>query len=242
MEVEERLIVAADYDPRRENGVSGVREKVLKLGNDLKGLGVIIKVNSILRAHGYGLIRDLHELGLKVMADLKLYDIPNTMEFDGAMLAEYKPELLTVMCSAGIEGMRVVQETVGDSTEVLGVTILTSLDEEECQAIFTCSTRAGVLRFARMAQLAGVGGLVCSPQEAEMLSGKKELVLAANTPGIRPTWSLVAGDDQQRVMTPEKAIQAGVKRIVVGRPITQAVDPRVAVERTLEEIQTALTA
>lgn len=240
MEAAERLIVAADYDPRREGGVSGVREKALRLGDDLQGLGVIIKANSILRACGYELIKDIHELGLRVMADLKLIDIPNTMEMDGAMLAEYKPELVTVMCCVGIEGMRQVQSAVGDATEVLGVTVLTSWDEEECQAIFTCSTKAGVLRFARMAQLAGIGGLVCSPQEAQMLASKKELVLAVSTPGIRPEWSLVAGDDQQRVMTPGKAIAAGAKRIVIGRPITQAKNPREAVERTLEEMELAL--
>jgi orotidine-5'-phosphate decarboxylase len=240
MDPSERLIVAADYDPRKEGGVTGVRQKVIKLAGDLEGLGVIIKVNSILRASGFELIADLHKMGLRVMADLKLIDIPNTMEMDGAMLAEYKPELVTVMCCAGIEGMRQVQIALGSTTEVLGVTILTSLDEEECQGIFTCSTRAGVLRFARMTQLAGLNGLVSSPQEAEMLAAKKELVLATNTPGIRPAWSLVAGDDQARVMTPGKAIQAGVKRIVVGRPITQAKNPREAVERTLEEIQAAL--
>jgi len=240
MKVAERLIVAADYDPRKEGGVSGVREKVLKLGDDLEGLGVIIKVNSILRAMGFSLISDLHDAGLKIMADLKLIDIPNTMKMDGTMLAEYKPELVTVMCCAGIEGMSQVQKAMGDTTEILGVTILTSLDEEECQAIFTCSTKAGVLRFARMGQLAGLQGLVSSPQEAEMLAAKTEIVLAANTPGIRPAWSLVAEDDQQRVMTPGKAIEAGVKRIVVGRPITQAVSPREATERTLEEIEEAL--
>jgi len=242
MEAAERLIVAADYDPRKEGGIKGVYDKVVGLGSALEGLGVIIKVNSILRAWGYQLIYDLHNMGLKVMADLKLIDIPNTMEMDGAMLAECKPELVTVMCCVGIEGMRQVQKTLGVGTEVLGVTVLTSLDEEECQAIFTCSTKAGVLRFARMAQLAGIGGLVSSPQEVEMLAAKKELVLAANTPGIRPEWSLVTGDDQRRVMTPGKAIQTSAKRIIIGRPITQAENPREAAERTLEEIQAALAA
>lgn len=239
MEASERLIVAADYDPRKHGGINGVREKVLKLGESLKGLGVIIKVNSVLRACGYDLIDELHELKLRVFADLKLIDIPNTMDTDGAMLAEVKPDLVTVMCCAGIEGMRKTQEAIGGSTEVLGVTVLTSLDEEECQGIFTCSTKAGVLRFARMAQLAGLGGLILSSQEAEMLKAKQELVLSLNTPGIRPDWGLVKGDDQARVMTPGKAIRAGVKRIVVGRPITQAENPREAAEKTLQEIREA---
>lgn len=240
METSERLIVAADFDPRKFGGINGVREKVLKLADTLEGLGVIIKVNSILRACGYSLIKDLHELGLRVFADLKLVDIPNTMETDGAMLAEVKPELLTVMCCAGIDGMASVQKVIGSETEVLGVSVLTTFDEEECQAIFTCSTKAGVLRFARMAQLAGLGGLILSSQEAEMLSKKKELLLSLNTPGIRPEWSLVAGDDQKRVMTPGKAIDAGAKRIVIGRPITQDDNPREATEKTLREIEEAM--
>lgn len=240
MEANERLIVAADFDPRKEGSTRLVYERVIGLAKELEGLGVLIKVNSILRAHGYSLISNLHDLGLQVFADLKLIDIPNTMETDGAMLAGYRPEILTVMCCAGIDGMHKVQETVGESTEVLGVTVLTSLDEEECQAIFTCSTKAGVLRFSRMAQLAGLGGLILSPQEANMLTEHQELVLGLNTPGIRPSWSLVSGEDQARVMTPGKAIAAGVKRLVIGRPVTQAESPRDAVERTLEEICEAL--
>jgi len=241
MEANERLIVAADFDPRKFKGIDGVRKQVIVLGEILQGLGVIIKVNSILRACGYSLIKDLHDLGLRVFADLKLIDIPNTMETDGAMLAEFKPELLTVMCCAGIDGMASVQKVIGSDTEVLGVSVLTSLDEEECQAIFTCSTKAGVLRFARMAQLASLGGLILSSQEAEMISKKKELVLSLNTPSIRPEWSLVPGDDQKRVMTPGKAIEAGAKRIVIGRPVTQADNPRDAVEKTLREIKEALS-
>jgi orotidine-5'-phosphate decarboxylase len=240
MELSKRLIVAADYDPRKSDGINGVREKVLGLAGALEGLGVIIKINSILRACGYGLIKELHELGLRVFADLKLIDIPNTMETDAAMLAEVKPDLVTVMCCAGIDGMRSVQKVIGEETEVLGVSVLTSLDEEECQAIFTCSTKAGVLRFARMAQLAGLGGLILSSQEAEILKAKQELMLSLNTPGIRPDWSLVAGDDQKGVMTPGKAIRAGVKRIVIGRPIVQADNPREATEKTLWEIEEAL--
>ena len=244
MEAAERLIVAADYDPRKEGGINGVERKVMELAESLRGLGVVIKVNSVLRALGYEHIRTLQCLGLKVFADLKLCDIPQTMEFDAAMLQEYGPNFVTVMCSAGVEGMSRVQAVLGKGTKVLGVTILTSLDEEECQAIFTCSTRAGVLRFARLAQLARLPDLILAPVEAEMLARKQELVLGFNTPNIRPDWSLVKEDDQNRAraMTPAKAIAAGVSRVVIGRPITQAVNPREAAERTLEEIQAALAA
>jgi orotidine-5'-phosphate decarboxylase len=246
---EERLIVAADYSPKDFGGIQGVEKKVVALAQELKGLGVYIKVNSILRAVGYSLITKLHDLGLKVFADLKLIDIPNTMGTDGEMLTEVKPEILTVMCCAGIDGMNAVQKVLGNTTEVLGVTVLTSLNEEECQGIFTCSTKAGVLRFARMAQLASLGGLILSPKEVDILNERFELTLSLNTPGIRPEWSFVEGDDQTRVLTPQRAIKNGAERIVMGRPIVKAgsndkglpQNPREAAERTLEEIQAGLS-
>lgn len=248
LRLEERLIVAADFSPKDFGGISGVKKRVIELAQDLEGLGVYIKVNSVLRAAGYDLINQLHDLGLKVFADLKIIDIPNTMATDAEMLAEVKPEILTVMCCAGIDGMHIVQQNL-PNTEVLGVTILTSLNEEECQAIFTCSTKAGVLKFARMAQLAGLGGLILSPKELEVVANRIELNLSLNSPGIRPLWSIVEGDDQSRVLTPQKAIENGAKRIVLGRPIVQACkndkgfpqNPREAVERTLEEIKMGLS-
>lgn len=246
---QERLIVAADYSPKDLGGIAGVEKQVLALAENLQGTGVYIKVNSILRAVGYSLITKLHDLGLKVFADLKLIDIPNTMKTDGEMLAEVRPDILTVMCCAGIDGMHAVQKILGSTTEVLGVTVLTSLNEEECQAIFSCSTRAGVLRFSRMAQLAGLGGLILSPQEVEVVNKRFELLLSLNTPGIRPVWSLVEGDDQSRVLTPQKAIAAGAQRIVMGRPVVQAgpndqglpQSPREAVDRTIAEIEAGLS-
>lgn len=247
MKLEERLIVAADFEPKRWGSIGGVHYKVMELAQSLKGLGVYIKVNSILRAVGYGLIRELHDHGLKVFADLKLIDIPNTMATDAEFLREVKPEMVTVMCSAGIEGMSMVQAGLPDS-KVLGVTVLTSLNEEDCQAIFTCSTKAGVLRFARMAKLAGLGELILSPKEIEIVKNRFELRMQLNTPGIRPAWASISGDDQSRTLTPLLAIKNGATRIVIGRPITQArpnsdglpQSPREAVEITLKEIQTGL--
>ena len=248
MKLEERLIVAADYSPKDFGGIQGVEAQVLTLAKELEGLGVYLKINSVLRACGYSLITKLHDLGLKVFADLKLIDIPNTMATDAEMLLEVNPEILTVMSCAGIDGMNAVQKVLGQTTEVLGVTVLTSLNEEECQSIFTCSTKAGVLKFARMAQLAGLGGLILSPKEVGILNNRRELTLSLNTPGIRPKWSLVEGDDQSRVLTPERAIANGAERIVMGRPITKAnqnvkglpQNPKEAVLFTLDEIQTGL--
>ena len=241
MNTSERLIVAADFEPRKEGGVKNAVNKVVELAGMLKGTGAYIKVNSVLRAYGYDLIRLLHEDGLRVFADLKLIDIPNTMKTDGEYLEEYKPDILTVMCSAGIDGMYEVKKVLPTKTEVLGVTVLTSLNEEECEGIHGCSIRAGVLRFARMAQLSGLKGLILSPKEMEIVQSRFELCfLELNTPGIRPEWISLAKDDQSRVMTPKEAIEKGATRIVVGRPIVRANDPRGAFQRTLEEIEQGL--
>jgi len=245
----ERLIVPADFSSGGEYGVTRIRNKVTTLARQLEGTGVIIKVNSASRTCGHGLIEILHGLGVKVMNDLKLNDIPNTMATDAEILAEFKPELLTVMCSAGVEGMSRVQKTLEGITEVLGVTVLTSLNDDQCKDIYGRTSAEGVVYFANLAYLANLGGLVLSGQELPLINERRGLWnLSRNTPGIRPTWSVVPGDDQSRVMTPRAAIMAGADRIIVGRPILNAKpnddglpsSPREAVEATLIEIKEAL--
>ncbi|HRZ30606.1 MAG TPA: orotidine-5'-phosphate decarboxylase, partial [Candidatus Paceibacterota bacterium] len=208
-----------------------------------------IKINSALRTCGYDLINMLHDLGVEVMADLKLNDISNTMATDAEILTEFKPKLLTVMCSTGIEGMSQVQKTLDGITEVLGVTVLTSLDRGSCQDIYGCPPAEGVIRFAQMAKVAKLGGLVLSGQEVAIVKDQRGLKnLSLNVPGIRPTWSIISGDDQKRIMTPKEAILAGANRIVVGRPILTAGpnegffpdSPLEAVKWTLAEIEEAL--
>lgn len=240
----ERLIVAADFRPRPEMGQwrADVRSQVLTLAGKLEGTGVHLKVNSALRASGYGLIDEIHALGLRVFADLKLFDIGETLATDGVLLREAKPELLTTVCVAGVSAMQALKAELPD-TEVLGVTVLTSLNEADTQAMFTCSTEEAVMRFAQVATDAKIDGLISSPKEAAVLRARFGLVLSLNTPAIRPTWAIVPGDDQNpdRIMTPAKAIKAGADRIVVGRPIVKAENPYDAVMRTIEEIASATT-
>ena len=236
----ERLIVAADFKPTAPNGKDWVKAQVLLLANKLRGTGVYLKVNSALRACGYDLIGDIQSRGLRVFADLKLIDISETLSTDGILLREVKPELLTTMCVAGLTAMQALKAELPD-TEVLGVTVLTSLKDADTQAMFTCSTEEAVMRFAQVAADAKIDGLISSPKEAEMLRAKFGIVLSLNTPAIRPTWAIVPGDDQnpERIMTPVKAIKAGADRIVVGRPIVRAENPYDAVMRTIEEIASA---
>ncbi|MDD5527944.1 MAG: orotidine-5'-phosphate decarboxylase [Patescibacteria group bacterium] len=238
LKLEEHLIVAADFKPSDCGGVSGVMDKVLVLISSLDDLGVYIKINSVLRYCGYELIEMLHNRGLKVFADLKLIDIPETMGIDAEILSEFKPDILTVMCCAGVGGMAAVKKKINADCEVLGVTVLTSLGEEGCQEIFSRSCEEAVLKLGGMAASAGLNGLILSGKELEIVKKKEELILLSrNTPGIRPLWSVVEKDDQSRIVTPAQAIASGADRIVIGRPITQAADPREAVLKTLAEIE-----
>jgi orotidine-5'-phosphate decarboxylase len=217
-----------------------VKAQVLALADSLHGTGVYLKVNSALRACGYDLIGEIRARGLRVFADLKLYDIGETLSTDGVLLREAKPELLTTVCTAGVTAMQMLKAELPD-TEVLGVTVLTSLKDADTQAMFTCSTEDAVMRFAQVAADAKIDGLISSAKEAAVLRAKFGLVLSLNTPAIRPTWAIVPGDDQnpERIMTPAKAIKAGADRIVVGRPIVKAEDPYEAVLRTIDEIAMA---
>ena len=239
--VKERLIVAADFKPVEPNERDWVRKQVLMLAERLYGTGICLKVNSALRACGHGLIREIHDRELSVFADLKLFDIDSTLAVDGVLLRAAKPEFLTVVCAAGISAMKALKAELPE-TEVLGVTALTSLKDLDTQMMFSCMTEEAVLRFAAVASIAEIDGLICSPKEAKMLREKFGILLSLNTPAIRPTWAIVPGDDQnpERIMTPAKAIKAGADRIIVGRPITKADNPREAVMRTLEEISSAL--
>lgn len=233
----ERLIVAADFKPTTPQGRIWARSQVMRLADSLYGTGVYIKVNSILRSEGYGLINELHLRGLRVFADLKLFDISSTLATDGALLREMRPELLTTVCSTGVLAMQALKAELPD-TEVLGVTVLTNLTDEDSKAMFTCTTAEAVDRFAQFAEDAKIDGLISSAKEVEILRAKFGILFSLNTPAIRPVWASVAGDDQnpERSVTPSEAIKAGADRIVVGRPIVRARRPYDAAMRTIEEI------
>jgi orotidine-5'-phosphate decarboxylase len=246
----ERLIVAADFKPKPEYAFPYYRKgafrtwacnRVLKLANELKRTGVCLKLNSSLRASDYDLMDEIHSRGLRVFADLKLFDIGETLSTDGTFIREAKPEFLTAACSAGVSALRALKAELPD-TEVLGVTVLTSQKDADTKAMFDCSVGEAVMRFAQVAADAGIDGLISSPMEAEMLRAKYGATLSLNTPAIRPAWAIVPGDDQnpERIMTPAKAIRVGADRIIVGRPIVQADSPYDAAMRTIEEIASAI--
>jgi orotidine-5'-phosphate decarboxylase len=123
-------------------------------------------------------------------------------------------------------------------TEVLGVTVLTDMDEDDCQRTFNCSIEAAVLRFAQSSIDAGIDGLISSAKEVRMLRTKFGNRLTLNTPNIRSHDTVVKGDDQNpdRTRSPEEAMLEGVDRVVIGRQIIQAKNPYDAAMRVVEEI------
>ncbi|MFA5130543.1 MAG: orotidine-5'-phosphate decarboxylase [Patescibacteria group bacterium] len=232
----QRLIVAADF-PLVKDDPSSPIAKLKRLCQQITLSQAAVKVNSLQRREGQGLIDVIHSYGLSAFADLKLIDIGGTMMIDGQYLREVRPEFLTVMCHAGVKNMRRLKEMLPD-TEILGVTVLTDQTEEDVQRVNRCSIEEAVRTYALMAKEAGIDGLIASPSEAKML---RELVgddITINTPAIRPIRLEVANDDQnlQRAKTPQGAFEAGADRIIVGRPITQAENSQLAIAHTLEEI------
>lgn len=187
-------------------------------------------------------IRKLFELlDGNIFWDGKFSDIPNTVGGAAKAVASLNVRIFNVHASAGIEAMMAAVTNKGQSL-VLAVTVLTSLEENNAHLIFGGPSKARVLQLARDAKIAGCDGIICSPQELELLGKQKELgSLLKVTPGVRPKWAAVG--DQKRIMTPLEAIKAGADMLVIGRPITQPPEkigtPVDAAKRIAEEIEEA---
>lgn len=189
----------------------------------------------------YG-VHGVHEIGktfpeTPIFLDLKYHDIPNTVA--GAVRAVtsvVKPAYLNVHAAGGLEMMKAAKAACPAETKLLAVTMLTSLDE---QAITQVGYEAGiqnrVVQMAKLAQEAGLDGVVCSSHEIELLRNECGAGFVLMVPGIRPAGSDVG--DQKRVMTPADAIRAGATHLVIGRPITKAADPATAVSEILNSIE-----
>ncbi len=208
---------------------------VKKLLKELKGVVSFYKIGfELFTAHGWEAVEMVRKAGGNIFLDLKLHDIPNTVAKTAAVLCEHEVEMFNVHTLGGFEMMKQVRETVDGRAHknkkplVLGVTILTSHSQETLAKDLRISEKIEdqVLHLASLAQKAGLDGVVCSPQEIQLLREKISKDFVIVTPGIRPLES--AKDDQTRIMTPHQAIEQGASFIVVGRPINAAADPRQA--------------
>ena len=188
-------------------------------------------------AGGLEFARDLAKDGKKIFLDMKLLDIDNTVASGVENIAKMGMTMLTL--HAYPKAMRAAVEAAkGSNLCLLGVTVLTSMDEGDLiDAGYEYDPHTLVLRRAEQARRAGMGGIVCSAEEASAVRRVVGPDLAIVTPGIRPTGS--DPGDQKRVMTPGDAIRAGSSHLVVGRPIVKASDPKEAAGAILAEIEAA---
>jgi orotidine-5'-phosphate decarboxylase len=175
-------------------------------------------------AEGPPAVRAAAALGRPVFLDLKLHDIPNTVEGAARTAARSGASLLTVHASGGPAMVEAAVRGAGKDVIVLAVTVLTSLDAAGLAAIgLGGPPEAAVVRLARLAAGAGAGGLVCSPHEVAAVRGAVGKGPLLVVPGVRPAGA--ARGDQARVATPEEAVAAGADAIVLGRPLRDAPDP-----------------
>jgi len=230
----DRILVALDTDRAPE-----ARRLVLALGDRVGGFKVGLELFS---ACGPDLVRELRAGGHEVFVDLKLHDIPNTVERAAAAVARLGATLLTVHAAGGLEMLRAATRGATAGAEELGarrpavlaVTVLTSLDDAALEAIGLAGPcAAAVDRLAALAAAAGADGVVCSPLEIEIARQRMPAGLIV-VPGIRPAGG--SRDDQARSATPRAAIARGADRLVIGRPITRAADPAAAAEAIAAEI------
>jgi orotidine-5'-phosphate decarboxylase len=193
---------------------------------------------------GPALVRELREQNFKIFLDLKLHDIPFQVEGAAAALTELGVEMFTVQALGGREMMAAAVRGAHEaaircnlsSPKVIAVTVLTSLSDEALHLV-GINRRADeqVELLTRLASQACVDGIVCSPLEAAGARATLGAGAAIVTPGIRLKGSAL--HDQSRVATPDYALSAGASQLVIGRPITQAADPKAAYESLLKQIK-----
>ncbi|MGC2766412.1 MAG: orotidine-5'-phosphate decarboxylase [Candidatus Acidiferrum sp.] len=236
------LIVALDFDSL---------SSALKFAKQVADLVGMFKIGSqLFTTAGPEAVRQVAQLGTGIFLDLKFHDIPNTVA--GAVLASAAMpgvQLVNVHALGGTAMMRAAAQAASagvpmgaDRTRLLAVTILTSMDQKAIREVgIGGAPKSRVVKLAKLAQKAGVDGVVASVQEAKAIRKAcgREFLIA--TPGVRPKDNGVGAkkDDQARTATPREAIKAGADFIIVGRPILAAADPRAAAQQVVDEIAAA---
>jgi orotidine-5'-phosphate decarboxylase len=236
------LIVALDFDSLT---------MAVKFARQISDLVGMFKIgNQLFTAAGPEAVREIAQLGSGIFLDLKFHDIPNTVA--GAVLASAAlpgVQLINVHSLGGTAMMRAAAQAASasvamgaDRTRVLAVTVLTSMDKAALREVGVGGPpKSRVVKLAKLAQAAGIDGVVASSQEAKAIRKTCGPDFIIATPGVRSKdkGAPDVRDDQARTATPREAIRAGADFIIVGRPILAAPDPRAAAQRIVEEITSA---
>ena len=224
------IILALDVESR-----SKARSILKATGEQLKW--VKVGLQSYLR-DGPDLLSEIAGMGKRIFLDLKLHDIPNTMSKALESLSSLPINMLTVHATAGPDALNKCSKeakTMMPEVTLLAVTVLTSMDKGNLSAIGVDSpVEEQVINLATLASESGIGGVVCSPLELEMLRPALPLETKLVTPGIRPSGS--DHGDQKRIMTPSQARLAGADYLVIGRPILAAPEPSDALAKIIGEL------
>ncbi|WP_133011511.1 orotidine-5'-phosphate decarboxylase [Marinomonas flavescens] len=220
MSCQSPIVVALDYPTMAQS---------IEMAKRLDPTQCRVKVGKeLFTTAGPAILEALHKLNFDVFLDLKFHDIPNTVANAVSVAASLGVWMVNVHASGGRRMMEAsvnaLSQRADNKTLLIAVTVLTSMDQSDLVEVgIDLTPEQHVKRLATLAQSSGMDGVVCSAQEASMLSSElgKDFVLV--TPGIRPAGS--AQGDQKRIMTPSEAMAAGSHYLVMGRPITQAADP-----------------
>lgn len=236
MDPKDRLIIALDVD---------TKEKALAIVEKLKNYVRLFKVGfELFSSCGPEIVEEVSRKGCGVFLDLKYHDIPNTVSKAAASVTKLGTFMINVHALGGYDMMKKTADAVRvqaarlkiPKPKVIAVTILTSMDEIALKSVGIRESMGDeVLCLARLAQSAGLDGIVASPAEIKLLRvslGREFLIV---TPGVRPVWA--SAGDQKRIATPKDAIADGADYIVVGRPVTDSLDMVEAVRKITEEIQ-----
>ena len=233
-----RIIIALDVK---------TREEALSLVQELPDAEIFKVGLTLFTSEGPSLLQEIQNRGKKIFLDLKLHDIPH--QIAGAVKAgiRHNVQMMTLHASGGREMMAQVAEAAEKEAQqsgqtkplLLAVTVLTSLKGEQLRDIgMDDSVNEQVLRLARLAKDNRMDGVVCSPQEIDIIKEKFVQDFLVVSPGIRPVWA--AAQDQKRILTPGEAIGKGVDYMVIGRPITKAASPSEAFLKIVGELNRAV--
>ncbi|CAM4508245.1 orotidine-5'-phosphate decarboxylase [Paenibacillus endophyticus] len=231
-----RIMVALDYP---------AAEAAERLITELQGIPCYLKVGmQLFYAAGPSFVSSLKDRGYYVFLDVKMHDIPNTVKGGANSITKLGVDMFNVHAAGGSAMMEAALEGVdmalsGSSLNrpaVIAVTQLTSTSQATLneQIGISGSVEAAVIRYAELAKKAGLAGVVASPSEVEAIKAACGSAFKTVTPGIRPAGSAV--HDQSRIMTPGEALRQGTDYMVIGRPITAAANPKIALESIIEEL------
>jgi len=224
----DKIIVALDV---------ASREKAMPLVDALREQISFFKIGlQLYLAEGPEIVNSVTATGAKVFLDLKLHDIPNTVAKAIESANALGVQMLTIHLSGGSEMIRAAADAKKGSMWTLGVTVLTSSNEETLHEIGVSDKVPNqVSRLARLGVASGIDGIVSSAHEIKTLRAEFGDKIKIVVPGIRPGWA--PAGDQKRTMTPREALDAGADYLVIGRPIIAHSDPREAIAKIFIEIE-----